>query len=90
MQPSKIWIKQCRATKGIRHRYGVASALDYLIGEKLLNFSAVAEERPDFREELPRFLAAVWRVFNQYEIAGYVMYQKPRTRKALRTLLYLR
>jgi hypothetical protein len=85
----KIWVQQCKATKGIKRRFGVKSALDYLIREKLLNFADAAEERPDFARELPRFLAEVWRIFNQYEIAGYVASVKPIQRKRLRSLLYL-
>src|ERR1044071_5607785 len=42
----KIWVQQCKATKGIKKRFGVKSALDYLIGEKLLNFADAAEQRP--------------------------------------------
>ena len=68
----KIWVQQCKATKGIKRRFGVKSALDYLIREKLLNFADAAEQRPEFARELPRFLAEVWQIFNQYEIAGYV------------------
>jgi hypothetical protein len=68
----------------------VKSALDYLIREKLLNFADAAEERPEFARELPRFLAEVWRIFNQYEIAGYVASLKPKQRQRLRSLLYLR
>jgi hypothetical protein len=86
----KIWVQQCKATKGIKRRFGVKSALDYLIREKLLNFADAAEERPEFARELPRFLAEVWRIFNQYEIAGYVASLKPIQRKRLRSLLYLR
>ena len=86
----KIWVDQCRATKGIKRRFGVESALDYLIREKLLNFAEAAEQRPEFARELPRFLAEVWRIFNQYEIAGYVASMKPKPRKTLRSLLYLR
>ena len=85
----KIWIQQCKATKGIKRRFGVKSALDYLIREKLLNFADAADQRPEFARELPRFLAAVWRIFNQYEIAGYVASLKPKERKKLRSLLYL-
>ena len=73
----KIWVQQCKATKGIKRRFGVKSALDYLIREKLLNFADAAEQRPEFARELPRFLAEVWRIFNQYEIAGYVASLKP-------------
>ena len=86
----KIWVQQCKATKGIKRRFGVKSALDYLIREKLLNFADAAEQRPEFARELPRFLAEVWRIFNQYEIAGYVASLKPKQRKTLRSLLYLR
>lgn len=86
----KIWVQQCKATKGIKRRFGVKSALDYLIREKLLNFADAAEQRPEFARELPRFLAEVWRIFNQYEIAGYVASLKPNQRKRLRSLLYLR
>jgi hypothetical protein len=85
----KIWVQQCKATKGIKRRFGVKSALDYLIREKLLNFADAAEQRPEFARELPRFLAEVWRIFNQYEIAGYVASLKPIQRKRLRSLLYL-
>ena len=34
----KIWIDQCAATEGIRERFGLKDALDYLIGEKLFTF----------------------------------------------------
>jgi len=85
----KIWVEQCKATKGIRRRFGVKSALDYLIREKLLNFADAAAERPEFARELPRFLAEVWQIFNQYELAGYVASLKPKERSRLRSLLYL-
>lgn len=81
---------QCTATKGIKRRFGAKSALDYLIGEKLPTFADAAEDHPEFAKELPRFLAAIWRLFNEYEIAGYVASQKPGKRTRLRRLLYLR
>jgi hypothetical protein len=86
----KIWVQQCRATAGIKRRFGAKSALDYLIREKLLNFAEDAERRPEFARELPRFLAAVWRIFNEFEIAGYVASLKRKQWKTLRNLLYLR
>ena len=66
MRFEKIWVDQCRATKGIKRRFGAESALDYLIHEKLLNFAEAAEHHPEFARELPRFLSAAWRIFNQY------------------------
>jgi hypothetical protein len=89
MRFEKIWVKQCKATKGIRRHFGAKSALDYLIGEKLVTFAHEAKHQPEFAKELPRFLAAIWQVFNQYELAGYVASQKPATRKQLRRLLYM-
>jgi hypothetical protein len=68
----------------------VKSALDYLIGEKLLHFAQEAERHPEFAAELPRFLAAVWQTFNEYELAGYVASTRPSARIQLRRLLYLR
>lgn len=70
MHFEKVWVQQCRATRGIRRQFGIESALDYLVGEKLLTFAEVADERSEFASELPRFLAAVWRQFNKYELAG--------------------
>jgi hypothetical protein len=89
MQFHKIWVEQCRATRTIRRRFGVKSALDYLIGEKLINFAAAAEQHPEFAAELPRFQAAVWDIFNLYELAGYLTSLKPARRKKLQKLLYV-
>ena len=40
MRFEKIWVEQCRATRRIKKQFGVKSALDYLLGEKLLNWLA--------------------------------------------------
>jgi hypothetical protein len=89
MRFEKIWIEQCRATRGIKRRFGARSAVDYLIGEKVRTFAAAARQDDAFARELPRFLSAVYRVFNEYELIGYVATQKPALRKELRALLYL-
>jgi hypothetical protein len=89
MKFHKVWIEQCRATNRIKRRFGAKKALDYLIGEKLLQFAEQAEQDNEFAKELPRFLAGIWQLFNQYEIAGYVASLKPSNRKKLRQLLYL-
>jgi len=68
----KIWQEQCAATRTIRERFGVENALDYLIGEKLLNFAKAADQDPEFAAELPCFQAAVWEIFNPYELRGYI------------------
>jgi hypothetical protein len=85
----KIWQEQCAVTPTIRERFGVKNALDYLVGQKLLNFAEAADEDPDFAAELPRFQAAVWEIFNPYELRGYVASLKPAARRKLQTLLYV-
>jgi hypothetical protein len=90
MRFEKVWIDQCKATRAIKRRFGAKSALDYLIGEKLMMFADAAKDDPNFAKELPRFLAAVWQLFNQFEIIGYITSRKPATRRTLRQLLYLR
>ena len=85
----KIWQEQCAATPTIHKRFGVESALDYLVGQKLPNFADAADDDPDFAAELPHFQAAVWEIFNPYEIRGYVASLKPAARKKLKKLLYV-
>src|SRR5215472_8851193 len=60
-----------------------------LLGEKLINFADAAERYPEFAAELPRFQAAVWNLFNPYELAGYLSSLKPARRKKLQELLYV-
>jgi len=74
IQFHKIWIEQCEATKGIRDRYGLKSALGYLIGEKLFHFVQAAEQHPEFAAELPAFLAEIERLFKPEEISEYLDY----------------
>ena len=85
----KIWVEQCEAAHTIRERFGVKSALDYLVGEKLLTFAEAADRSPEFAAELPCFQAAVWNVFNPYELAGYLASLTPSRRKKLQKLLYV-
>ncbi|HEY6271605.1 MAG TPA: hypothetical protein VIX19_06370 [Terriglobales bacterium] len=68
----KIWIEQCAATEGIRERFGLESALDYLIGEKIFSFVMAAERDPDFAAELPAFITEIRRIFTAEEIQSYL------------------
>ena len=90
MESHKIWMEQCEATRVIRESFGLRSALDYLIGEKLLTFASLADKCPECAEELPSFQAEIWNIFDSIEIAGYLTKLKPKQRTALRKLLYLR
>jgi hypothetical protein len=50
----------------------VDSALDYLIGEKLMTSAETAITRPEFARELPRFVAEIRSIFNTQEIRLYL------------------
>jgi len=63
-----IWMEQCSAASGIKERYGLKDAFDYLVGEKLMTFAETAATRPEFARELPRFVAEVRRLFSADEI----------------------
>lgn len=66
------WVAQCDAARSIRQRFGLVSALEYLVGEKLLHFVDASEMHSDFKRELPHFLAEIKRVFSLKELGGYV------------------
>jgi hypothetical protein len=68
----KVWVEQCAATEGIRERFGLEDALDYLIGEKLFNFVMAAERDPNFAAELPAFVAEIRRLFAAEQIREYL------------------
>jgi hypothetical protein len=71
-QFQKVWIDQCKATEGIRDQFGLQSALDYLIGEKLFSFVHAAEQKSEFAAELPNFVAEIRRMFTAQEICSYL------------------
>ena len=66
----KIWIEQCAATQTVRARFGLKAAFDYIVGEKLMNFSEAASRHRDFAQELPRFISEVRKMFTREEIAA--------------------
>ena len=69
-KPHEIWIEQCEAARTIKDRYGLKAAFDYLVGEKLLNFTEAASEHRAFAQELPRFVSEVRRMFTAEQIAA--------------------
>ena len=68
----KTWMEQCAATEDIRERFGVADALEYLIGEKLFSFVRASEQDPAFTAELPQFIAEVRRLFSVEEVRAFL------------------
>ncbi|MCX5685643.1 MAG: hypothetical protein NT049_18450, partial [Planctomycetota bacterium] len=77
----KIWIDQCEAVEGIEADYGTEKAMGYLIGEKLLNFLGVAERKPEWRAEVPQFIARIKATFEPWRIAEF--FETPRRLGAL-------
>src|ERR1700730_4444824 len=43
-----IWKEQCVAARSVRAQHGILSALDYLVGEKLLIYAETAVTRQEF------------------------------------------
>jgi hypothetical protein len=68
----KIWIEQCEAAKQIEGEFGTQKALDYLVGEKFLNFLEAAETDASFRSEIPAFVAEIKGIFERWQLAQYL------------------
>ena len=64
----EVWREQCEAAESIRLQYGIASAFDYVVGEKLLTFAEAAGEHPEFARALPQFVSEIRRMFTLEEI----------------------
>ena len=68
------WIEQSEAAQRTKQRFGLSSALEYLVGEKLLHFVEVAKYQPEFAQELPYFVAEIKRVFSLAEVGNYAVH----------------
>ena len=66
------WLEQCRVTATIKDRYGLKSAFDYLVAEKLLDFARAAEGVPELARQLPRFVSEVRHIFTMDEIQNHL------------------
>jgi hypothetical protein len=67
-----VWIEQCEAAKQIEAEFGTQNALQYLIGEKLLNFLQAAETDAEFRAAIPAFVGGIKTVFETWQLAEYL------------------
>jgi len=72
MNPRNIWTEQCKAARKIEDEFGVPKALEYLVGEKFINFLEVADDNADFRAELSDFAAEIKTIFERYQLAEYL------------------
>jgi hypothetical protein len=67
-----IWKEQCDAARQIEAEFGTEKALDYLIGEKFLNFLEAAETDAEFRAEIPAFVAEIKTIFESFQLADHL------------------
>ena len=81
MKFEEIWKEQCEAARGVLVDYTTEKALGYLIGEKFLNFLEVAETDPQWRAEIPAFVAEIKDIFEPWQLAEY--FDTPRRLGAL-------
>ena len=72
MRFCEIWKEQCDAARQIEDEFGTQKALDYLIGEKFLNFLEAAETDAEFRAEIPAFVAEIKTIFETWQLAEYL------------------
>ena len=52
--------------------YFMPDPLDYLIGEKFLNFLEAAENHAEFRAEIPAFVGGIKTIFETWQLAEYL------------------
>ena len=69
---NKIWIEQCEAALGIEAQFGTQKSLEYIVGDKFLNFLEAAETHADFRAELPAFVSRIKTIFERWQLAQYL------------------
>jgi hypothetical protein len=63
-----IWIEQCKAARRIEDEFGAPKALDYLVGEKFLNFLENAETNADLRADIPALVAEIKTIFATWQL----------------------
>jgi hypothetical protein len=59
-------------TPEIADEHGTQQALEYLVGEKFLNFLEAADDEPSFRAEIPAFVSEIKSIFERWQLAAYL------------------
>jgi hypothetical protein len=67
-----VRIEQCEEAKQIEAEFGTQQALEYLIGEKFLNFLQAAETDAEFNAEIPAFVGGIKTIFEPWQLAEYL------------------
>jgi len=68
----EIWIEECETAIAIEAEFGTNRAVDYLVGEKFLDFLEAADDHPAFRGEIPAFVDEIKTLFEPWQIAEYL------------------
>ena len=68
MEPHKIWTRHCKTARRIEDKFGTDKALKFLVEEKFLNSLQAAEHNPDFRAEIPSFVAEIKTIFEPWQL----------------------
>ena len=72
MESVKLWMEQCEAARNIEAEFGTPQALEYLVGEKFINFLEAADDHPSLRAEIPAFVAEIRSIFERWQLAAYL------------------
>jgi hypothetical protein len=67
----RIWIDQSAAALRIREGIGLLDALNYLVGEKLINFIEATRTHGEFANELPQFVSWIRQNFEPEVLRAY-------------------
>ncbi len=68
-----LWMEQCAAAEQyIRPRFGLNNALEYLVGEKFIDYLDSPNVYPNWQADLPKFAAEIRRQFTSRELQNYL------------------
>ena len=67
-----VWRDQCEATVMSQSQYEERAALDYLVGEKILQFASAAKGQSAFAAQLPLFVGRVRQMFPREAMLNYL------------------
>jgi hypothetical protein len=83
----KFWEELCAVAEGLR-TVSSEMALDYLVAEKLFTYISLAENHPEYAEELPSFVTEIRRMFTAEDLTSYLkQLQKRKYRRPYRPWL---
>ena len=69
---NKIWIEQCDAARNIEVEFGTHQAIEYLVGEKFINYIEAADDDTSLRADIPAFVAEIKTMFERWQLAAFL------------------